>query len=214
MTTLEELLRTRVARFVDRQPDWDAFADARVEGYRRAQHRYIGAGASGKTDARAIPAEQFTLSVMFVPPGQGNAAHTHEVEEVFFILDGKVKVFFEDGAGRREETVLGRWDCVSAPAGVIHGFENVGLEPAYLQVMLGRARPDLMSYADAGLQAHRDGREAEIARGRWPTRAWCPSTCGAIAPAGTRKRGTTSREASGHGPGKSRPGASGTYPNP
>ena len=102
MTTLDELLRTRVARFVDRQPDWNAFADARVEGYRRAQHRYIGAGASGKTDSRAIPAEQFTLSVMFVPPGQGNAPHTHEVEEVFFILDGMVKVFFEDGAVRRE----------------------------------------------------------------------------------------------------------------
>ncbi len=108
MTTLEELLRIRVARFVDRQPDWDAFADARGEGYRRAQHRC------------------------------------------------KVKVFFEDGAGRREETVLGRWDCVSAPAGVLHGFENVGLEPAYLQVMLGRARPDLMTYADPGLQAMRD----------------------------------------------------------
>src|SRR5256885_17245098 len=99
MTTLEELLRTRVARFVDRQPDWDAFADARVEA----------------------------------------------------------------GAARREETVLGRWDCVSAPAGVIHGFENVGLEPAYLQVMLGRARPDLMSYADAGLQAQRD---AHLGRAR------------------------------------------------
>jgi len=70
MTTLEELLRTRVARFVDRQ------------------HRSIGAGASGKSDPRAIAAEPFTLSVMFVPPGQGNAAHTHEVEEVFFILDG------------------------------------------------------------------------------------------------------------------------------
>ena len=36
------------------------------------------------------------------------------------------------------------------------GFENVGLEPAYLQVMLGRARPDLMSYADPALQAKRD----------------------------------------------------------
>ena len=71
---LEELLRTRVARFVERVPDWDAFADARVESYRRAQHRYIGAGAYGKTDVRAIPAEHFTLSVMFVPPGQGNAA--------------------------------------------------------------------------------------------------------------------------------------------
>ncbi len=155
-TSLQELLKSRVARFMDRVADWDAFADARVDGYRRAQHRYIGAGASGKTDPRAIAAEHFTLSVMFVPPGQGNAAHTHEVEEVFFILDGKVKVFFEDGAGHREEAVLGRWDCVSAPAHVIHGFENVGLEPAYLQVMLGRARPDLMTYADAGLQARRD----------------------------------------------------------
>jgi len=157
MTTapLEELLRARVARFVDRVPDWDAFADARVEGYRRAQHRYIGSGASGKEDPRAIAAEHFTLSVMFVPPGQGNAPHTHEVEEVFFVLDGKLRVFFDDEAGRRAETVLGRWDCVSAPAGVVHGFENVGLEPAYIQVMLGRARPDLMSYADPRLQAER-----------------------------------------------------------
>ena len=154
--TLDELLRTRVARFVDRVPDWDAFADARVEGYRRAQHRYIGAGASGKADPRAIPAEHFTVSVMFVPPGQGNAPHTHEVEEVFFVLDGKVQVFFDDAAGRRAETVLGRWDCVSAPAGVVHGFQNVGLEPAYIQVMLGRARPDLMTYIDPGLQAERD----------------------------------------------------------
>jgi hypothetical protein len=39
---------------------------------------------------------------------------------------------------------------------VLHGFENVGLEPAYLQVMLGRARPDLMTYADPDLQARRD----------------------------------------------------------
>ncbi|HEV8677112.1 MAG TPA: cupin domain-containing protein [Methylomirabilota bacterium] len=157
MTTaaLEELLRTRIARFVDRVADWEAFADARVDGYRRAQHRYIGTGASGKADARAIAAEHFTLSVMFVPPGQGNAPHSHEVEEVFFVLDGKVKVFFDDADGRRAEAALGRWDCVSAPAGVVHGFENVGLEPAYIQVMLGRAQPDLMSYADPKLQAER-----------------------------------------------------------
>ena len=130
---------------------------------------------------------------MFVPPGQGNAAHTHEVEEVFFILDGKVKVFFEDGAGRREETVLGRWDCVSAPAGVIHGFENVGLEPAYLQVMLGRARPDLMSYCGSGPPgpARRPPRPgprviarcpvAGLGRERDRRRRAARSTCGATA---------------------------------
>src|SRR5215470_1913163 len=153
---LDELLTRHVARCVDRTPDWDAFADARVEGYRRAQHRFIGSGASGKPDARVIPAAHFTLSVMFVPVGQGNAAHTHEVEEVFFILEGKVRVFFEDGAGGRAETVLGRWDCVSCPADVIHGYENVGLEAAYLQVMLGKARPELMTYVDGDLQRDRD----------------------------------------------------------
>ncbi len=154
--SLDEMLGRQVARWTDRVGDWNAFADARVEGYRRAQHRFIGPGASGKADTRAIPAEHFTLSVMFVPPGQGNAAHTHEVEEVFFVLQGKVRVFFEDGAGRRAETVLGAWDCVACPAHVVHGFENVGLEPAYLQVMLGAARPALMTYADGDLQARRD----------------------------------------------------------
>ena len=154
--SLDETLRTHVARFTDRRADWDAFADARVEGFKRAQHRFIGSGASGKADTTVIPAQHFTLSVMFVPPGQGNAPHTHEVEEAFFILEGKVLVFIEDGAGNRAETVLGRWDCVSCPANVIHGFINVGLEPAYLQVMLGKAKPELMTYTDDALQSRRD----------------------------------------------------------
>jgi hypothetical protein len=38
----------------------------------------------------------------------------------------------------------------------MHGYQNVGLEPAYLQVMLGKARPELMSYQDAELQERRD----------------------------------------------------------
>ena len=156
MTPLDELLRQRMVRFADRVPDWDAFADARIEGYRRAQHRFIGTGASGKADARVIPAEHFTLSVMLVPPGQGNAPHTHEVEEVFFVLEGRVRVFLQDGDGRRAEAVLGRWDCVSCPADVIHGFENIGAEPAYIQVMLGHAQPGLMGYVDPGLQQQRD----------------------------------------------------------
>jgi quercetin dioxygenase-like cupin family protein len=150
------MLERQVARFVDRVPDWDAFADARVDGYRRAQHRFIGPGGSGKQDPRVIPPEHFTLSIMFVPPGQGNAPHTHEVEEVFFILEGKVRVFMDDAEGRRAETVLGRWDCVSCPANIVHGYENVGLEGAYLQVMLGKAQPELMSYVDPALQQQRD----------------------------------------------------------
>ena len=160
---LDELLEQRVARFVDRVPDWDAFADARVDGYRRAQHRFIGS-AGGKHDPRAVPAEHFTVSIMFLPVGQGNAAHTHEVEEVFFVLQGKVRVFFEDGGGGRAERVLGQWDCVSCPADVVHGFENAGLEPAYLQVMLGKGRPDLLRYTDADLDRNRDAHLRSAAR--------------------------------------------------
>ena len=146
----------QIALFRDRKPDWEAFADSMEEGYRRAQHRYIGSGASGKPDPRAIPPGNFTLSIMYVAPGQGNAAHTHEVEEVFFVLQGHLQVFWDDAEGLRQETRLGPWDCVLAPQDVVHGFHNDGLEPCYLQVMLGKAAPDLMGYADAGLQQRRD----------------------------------------------------------
>jgi mannose-6-phosphate isomerase-like protein (cupin superfamily) len=154
--TAEALIETRVARFVDRRGDWDAFADARVEGYRRAQHRFIGPGASGKSDANVIPADHFTLSIMFVPVGQGNAAHTHEVEEVFFVLKGFLNVFLEDESGKRLDVRLGPWECIACPPGVIHGYVNDSLEPVYFQVMLGKPRPETMGYADEELYKRRD----------------------------------------------------------
>ncbi len=155
-TELQEMLEQQVATFRTRVPDWNAFADARIEGYKRAQMRFIGSGASGKPDPNALAAQHFTLSIMHVPVGQGNAAHTHEVEEVFFVLQGHLTVFIEDETGNRVEQTLGPWDCVSCPADVIHGFENRGLEPVYTQVMLGKAAPDLMTYSDPGLQKRRD----------------------------------------------------------
>ena len=96
---LETILKKYVARFGERKPDWHAFADAAIDGWRRAQHRFIG-NTSGKPDENFIPAGNFTLSIMAVPPGQGNAAHTHEVEEVFFVLRGHLTVFVEDETGR------------------------------------------------------------------------------------------------------------------
>ena len=154
--SLEQIADKYIVRFVDRKPDWSAFADALVEGYRRAQLRFIGNTSRKPGGSSFIPAKHFTLNVMYVPPGQGNASHTHEVEEVFFVLEGILTVFFEDETGRRLDVQLGPWDCVSCPAGVIHGYQNDGLEPVYLQVLAGAARPELMGYADADLWARRD----------------------------------------------------------
>jgi quercetin dioxygenase-like cupin family protein len=155
--TLEEIMDRYVARFADRRADWAAFEDAKIEGFKRAQHRFIGAGGSGKhTDKAAIPPGNFTLSIMYVEPGQGNAAHTHEVEEVFFVLKGHLDVFVEDESGHKITRRLGPWECISCPAGVIHGYQNDSLEPVYFQVMLGRGKPETMGYADDKLYERRN----------------------------------------------------------
>jgi hypothetical protein len=51
---------------------------------------------------------------------------------------------------------LGPWECISCPPGVIHGYQNESVEPVYFQVMLGRAKPEIMGYADDALYNRRD----------------------------------------------------------
>src|ERR1051325_903368 len=153
---VEEIMQRYVGGFREKKPDSAGVGDAKIEGYKRAQHRFIGAGGSGKHgDPSVIPAGNFTLSIMYVEPGQGNAAHTHEVEECFFVLQGFLDVFVEDEDGRRLTTRLGPRECLSCPAGVIHGFQNDSLAPVYFQVMLGRGRPDTMGYANEDLYKQR-----------------------------------------------------------
>lgn len=156
--SIEDIVDGYVRQFRDIEPDWEAFEDAMIEGYKRAQHRFIGAGGSGKhDDPDVIPARAFTLSIMHVEPGQGNASHTHEVEEVFFVLKGILTVFVEEEeTGRRISRRLGPWECISCPPGVIHGYINDSLEPVYFQVMLGRGKPETMGYTDEELYERRD----------------------------------------------------------
>ena len=48
-TSLEEIMDTYVARFSDRVPDWEAFEDAKIEGYKRAS-----IGLSGPADRASM----------------------------------------------------------------------------------------------------------------------------------------------------------------
>jgi quercetin dioxygenase-like cupin family protein len=155
----DELFERYVQRFADAKPDWNAFSDASSEGFRRAQRRYIGGGGSGKhDDPDVIPAHNMTLSVMQLPPGQGSSEHTHEVEEVLFVLQGELTVTVEDEQGNIARHTLGKWDCVSCPAGVPHGFYNEGAEDCFFTVMLGSGQPGPIGYSDASLA------ETELAR--------------------------------------------------
>ena len=67
------------------------------------------------------------------------------------MLRGHLDVFVEDESGKRLTTRVGPWECISCPAGVIHGYQNDSLEPVYFQVMLGRDGPETMGYADEEL---------------------------------------------------------------
>ena len=145
----DEILTRYVRRFGAIEPDWNAFADSQIEGTKRAQYRFIGAGGSGKhKEGSFIPPGAFTLSIVMLPPGQGGAAHSHEIEEAFFVLEGELTVFVQDEAGREARTVLKTWECISCPAGVLHGFVNEGRSPVYVQIMLGKGKPGPVGYAD------------------------------------------------------------------
>ena len=42
---IEDIMQRFVGRFREKKPDWAAFEDAKIEGYKRAQHRFIGAAS-------------------------------------------------------------------------------------------------------------------------------------------------------------------------
>lgn len=148
-TLSEWLEQDRIARFETRSYDWDAlkFQADYDPKYRRAQMRYVGLGAAGaKSDGNVIPSEHFTFSTMVLPAGCEGPSHVHDdVEEVFFMLRGKIRLFL-DYKGEHAETVLNERDVVSVPPGVYRGLENIGPEEALMCVMLGTSKPILPTY--------------------------------------------------------------------
>ena len=147
--SLEAMLKRRVARLATRTYDWDAlkFQADYDKKYRRAQLRYVGTGGTGVADdENAVPAEHFTFSTMLLPAGCEGPLHIHtDVEEVFFMIRGKIHLFFEKD-GETWETDLGERDLFSVPAGVYRGLRNDGDEDALMCVMLGAAKPVTPTY--------------------------------------------------------------------
>jgi len=148
-SSFEQWMNTRIARFSTRQYDWNAlkFQADYDPKYRRAQMRYIGTGGTGvAADASTIPSEHFTFSTMIIPAGHEGPPHVHvDVEEVFFVMRGKLKLVLEKD-GERYETILTDRDVVSIPPGVYREEINIGDEDALMCVMLGAQKPITPTY--------------------------------------------------------------------
>jgi mannose-6-phosphate isomerase-like protein (cupin superfamily) len=139
----------RVARLSTRRYDWDAlkFQADYDPSYRRAQMRYVGTGGTGvASDMNTVPSGHFTFSTMLIPAGNVGPSHLHiDVEEIFFVLRGKIKVVLEKD-GQTWETVIGERDLISVPPGVYRSEINVGEEDALMCVMLGSPAPIRPTY--------------------------------------------------------------------
>lgn len=148
--SLKDWMETRIARFSSRKYDFDALkfqADFDPK-YRRGQMRYIGTGGTGVgTDSNTIPSEHFTFSTMVIPAGNEGPTHIHvDVEEVFFLMRGKLKVVLTTPEGERFETVMTDRDVISVPPGVYREEVNIGDEDALMCVMLGAKKPITPTY--------------------------------------------------------------------
>src|SRR5260370_20499073 len=151
---LEKKLIGRVARFADRREDWSVFGSetASAARYARAQGRSLG--ASGSVDPKdlrgAIPATAFTMSIQTMPAGSRIPIHCHEIEEIFFILEGECLVRCWEG-GESCDIRLGRWDLVALPPFLNHEIFNDGPGDCHVQTLLPKPQPLRPQYADPEL---------------------------------------------------------------
>lgn len=143
-----------VQRYGSKELDWEPFSaqgDLKEE-YRRAHVRMVGASITGKHfEPGTVTANNFTLSVMMMPPGAVAPSHAHEVEEVFFVVKGELTAWWEDDDGRIVDTVLKEREMICSPAGIMHGLRNHTDEDALVQVVIGAGRPQKPTYLDATL---------------------------------------------------------------
>lgn len=147
--SLAHWMESRVARFATRRYDWDAlkFQADYDPIYRRAQMRYMGTGGTGvASDGNTVSAAHFTFSTMIIPAGHVGPSHIHyDVEEVFFVMRGRMKIVCEKD-GERWESLLQERDLISVPPGVYREETNVGEEDALMCVMLGSPKPITPTY--------------------------------------------------------------------
>ena len=144
-----------VQRYGSKELDWEPFAaqgDLKEE-YRRAHVRMVGASITGKHyEPGTVTADNFTLSVMMMPPGAEAPSHAHEVEEVFFVVKGELTAWWEGRRGPdRRETVLREREMIYSPAGIMHGLRNHTDEESQVQVVIGVGRPQKPTYLDSTL---------------------------------------------------------------
>jgi quercetin dioxygenase-like cupin family protein len=76
-------------------------------------------------------ARQLCLFEQWCEPGRGAPTHLHAVEEVLTVIDGEAEIWLGEALG-----VLRGGQSLIVPAGLKHGFRNIGARMLHVQATL------------------------------------------------------------------------------
>jgi mannose-6-phosphate isomerase-like protein (cupin superfamily) len=113
-----------IVRYANRRPVWEA-------GFARSV--YIGEGGA--------PPGKYRVDEIHLPKGVAVQGYARPVEDVYFVLDGRITVGWEE-AGRTVEERLGPRDSIFNPAGQVHSFRNDGTADATFMMLVGTAEAE------------------------------------------------------------------------
>jgi mannose-6-phosphate isomerase-like protein (cupin superfamily) len=131
-------MELRVARFSQLKKTPEPFVDSQIEGALRDAYLVIGKGVVEKQSMLSMisDAEDFNITLIKAPPGNGASLHAHDTVEVFVPFTGKWALIWLNG-DKREEIVLEPFDLMSMPIGVMRGFRNIGDSDGWLFAITG-----------------------------------------------------------------------------
>jgi len=136
-----EQMRTRVARWKDLKPSKRPLLDAILPQYERDNFNIIGRGVT-EDDTMEVAiddARDFHLTMVRADPGKGSGLHAHKTIEAFVPLTGNWSVQWGDDG--ENQLMLGPWDVISIPTGVMRGFRNESPVEAFMLTIIGNTNP-------------------------------------------------------------------------
>ena len=166
---------SRIVRYEDLRPCFDAFIDTRTPGSDKKENfTIIGPGVSENPNQFVHIAEPhgFNIGGARQPPGCLNSQHSHDTVEVFFVHSGKWS--FDLGEHANDANITLRpGDIISIPTQVFRGFKNIGDDIGYLWAVLGQDDPGKVLWApdvfemakDYGLVLLENGMLVDIMKG-------------------------------------------------
>jgi mannose-6-phosphate isomerase-like protein (cupin superfamily) len=150
-----------VIRFAEMVPNWGDYHESLGEGNHRAIYRYVG-DVPGQARRAALPGWDFCNGITMAPPGNGAPLHDHRDEEVFMVWEGEFEIFWEDHKTKEtKKVILGLYDAIRIPPGIMRGFRNVGKDNGFLYFIHGQGSYEYPVYHESNREGLAEGVRTE-----------------------------------------------------